>query len=158
MKKLFLLFILISGFAFGQFKVTESSADYTVVGKSVSGVTISQNGNKAKIDYADYNTLIGKTNVLSPTLFYTFEFSIEPDTLDKMYEIIIDHFITKKVELLTLEFPEGKMYLNFYKSFGTYGFNFKFDNNTTTLDKNADMKRQTNAISEKQLKKLFGKD
>lgn len=59
--------------------------------------------------------------------------------------------------MLTLEFPEGNMYLNFYKSFGTFGFNLKFDNISPILDKSANLKRQTAGLTAKNAQKLFGK-
>ena len=46
---------------------------------------------------------------------YEFEFTTEPDTLEKLHGLIKENLEKKKVEILTLTFPEGKMYLNFMK-------------------------------------------
>ena len=160
MKKITLFFaILISGIAFSQFKVTDSSADWTEIGKYLNAIKLYQNSDKtkAKIWYLDFNTVVGRTNVFSPTMDYEFVFSTEPDTLDKLYDIISQKLVDKKNESLTLEFPEGKMHLNFAKSFGSRYMNFSFENNSGILDKSSSAKRDSYGLDQKRLNKLFGK-
>lgn len=157
MKKLILLFtLLISGITFSQFTITESSTDWKEVGQSISSVQLYSNVEKAKIRYLDATT-VGSNSMFSQSSVYEFEFSIEPDTLDKIHKIIKEHFAEKKVEKLTLQFPEGNMYLNFYKFFGQYYFNFEFNNNNGLLDKNTTVVRMTGAFTNKTIDKLFGK-
>lgn len=157
MKKIFLLFILISGFVFGQFKVTESSADYKLVGKHWETIKLYQKEGKAKLEYLDINAVLASPSIFAPVPTYTFEFVTDGDTLNKIYEIIIEHFATKKVEQITLEFPEGNMYLSFAKGLGSYGFHFKFDKTNFTADKSSTLKLESYAMAEKHVKKLFGK-
>lgn len=74
MKNLSLICIIISSFCFGQFKVTESSADYKNIGQNVKGIQIFQKEGKAKIEYLEFKVELGRTNLLSPSNIYTFEF------------------------------------------------------------------------------------
>ncbi|HBR10685.1 MAG TPA: hypothetical protein DD740_00445 [Chryseobacterium sp.] len=157
MKKLILLFALIwSAMSFGQFKVSGSSDDWKEVGNSRNQIFLYSKGDKAKIKYLEWNTAV-RGNLFDPAGIYEFTFSIEPDTLDKLYNIIIDHFNSRKREVLTLEFPEGNMYLNFYSSLGFYGFNFQFDKTNQLSDKNSTEKRNSFGLDKKQTMKLFDK-
>lgn len=158
MKKLFLLFILFSGFVFGQFTVTKEN--WIEKGKYLQAIKLYQNEDKtkAKIWYLDFNTVLQKTNVLSPTMDYEFEFTTEPDTLDKLYDLIKDNLEKKNIEVLTLTFPEGKMHLNFMKSLGSYYVNFQFENKSSIIDNTSTSKRETYALNLKRLNKFFGKE
>lgn len=161
MKKLILLFVLISNLAFTQFKVTDNSNDWKLVGKNTAAVELSMktDSTKAKIKYIDTGAIL-QTNVFSPSVQYQFEFSTEPDTLDKIYNLISQKLKDKAIEVVTLEFPEGKMYLNFdYSTFGGYYFTFQFDNNSSILDKNStEARRNTYAFNIERLNKFFGKN
>lgn len=158
MKKLFLLFILFWGYAFGQFTI--SNDNWAEKGKYLQAIKLYQNEDKtkAKIWYIDFNTVLQKTNVLSPTMDYEFEFTTEPDTLEKLHGLIKENLEKKKVEILTLTFPEGKMYLNFMKSLGSYYVNFQFENKSSIIDNNSTSKRETYALNLKRLNKFFGKE
>lgn len=147
MKKLFLLFIFISGFAFGQFTITESSNDWKFVGKLYSHISLHKTDNMAKFIYKDQ---------IANYDDYQFAFSVEPNTLKEIYSIIKDHFKEKKVEKLTLEFPEGRIYLNFWKPMGSYTLQLEFDNTSGNLDKNSTLTRQSYPLSLKSVDKLFG--
>ena len=89
--------------------------------------------------------------------FYTFEFSTDAETLDKIYQIFKDHFDTKKAETITLEFPEGNMVLEFGRAIGGFYGNFKFEKANNLIDKGDNSIRSTGALGMKQLNKLFGK-
>ncbi len=89
---------------------------------------------------------------------YEFEFTTEPDTLEKLHGLIKENLEKKKVEILTLTFPEGKMYLNFMKSLGSYYVNFQFENKSSIIDNNSTSKRETYALNLKRLNKFFGKE
>lgn len=158
MRKLILVFMLISGFAFGQFTVTDTSKNWTEVGKYLNAIKLYQNSEKtkAKIWYVDFNSVIS-TNILSPTTDYEFEFSTEPDTLDKLYTLIKDKLEPKNTEEITLDFPEGQMKISVFKTFGNYFANLHFDNKSAILDQNSTAKRETYGIDIKRLNKLFGK-
>ena len=156
MKNLILIFTLISGFAFGQFTIKESSDDWQLIGKPFAALKLLKKDNKAKLVYIDYETAANKTNIFSPSTEYTFEFSIDDQTLDNLYNLIAEHFKTKKKEEITLEFPEGKMYLLFYNFFG-YGVQFKFDAESNLVDKNSSYKRSTFGLDLKSVNLLFGK-
>ncbi|CAA7195447.1 hypothetical protein [Chryseobacterium potabilaquae] len=109
------------------------------------------------MSYIDINTVIG-TNIFSPTTIYTFEFSIDNETINKIYNIIDEHFKNEKIETLTLTFPEGNMYLYFDTAIGKYFLAFQFDNLSGILDKNSETKRETAAFKMRQINKLFGKN
>ncbi|MDV4026208.1 hypothetical protein CMT52_17900 [Elizabethkingia anophelis] len=160
MKKILSILLLsFSLLSFSQFKVVGSSNEWSLIGKGNNAIKLYQNDSMAKIEYIDYGTSITRTNVLSPTTAYEFKFSAKQDDLNKLYDLIIEKYNARKVEEITLEFPEGNMYLNFYKDImGSFGFNFKFDNKTEIIDKNSiGSKRQTYALNIKQINKLFGK-
>lgn len=158
MKKLLLLFVLISGFAFGQFEITDSSDNWRKVGNAQAHTILYQKNDntKAKIEYRDAQPL----NLFNPNnidlTYYTFEFSTEPDTLEKLSQIIKTHFQTKKEEIVTLQFPEGKMMLEFVNSFGTYYSVFKFEKANTLLDKGDKSIKSTMGMKEKHIDSLFG--
>lgn len=160
MRKLILvLAFVISGVSFGQFTVSDSSENWEKIGNANAHTILYQkkDESKGKIQYRDFQTL----NLFSsnPIImdYYEFEFSTEPDTLDKIYRIFKDHFNSKKEETITLDFPEGKMILEFSKSLGSFFCNFKFEKINTLLDKGDSSIRTTGAMKEKQLDKLFGK-
>ena len=81
--------------------------------------------------------------------FYEFSFKYNSDTLDKVYETIINHFDSKVTEELTLSFPEGNLYLNFIKSFGIYMFSFGVDGDNKKI--------YSTPMNKKQVTKLFNK-
>ncbi len=160
MKKFIFLFILISGFTFGQFTVSGNSNEWKTIGKHYAAIELltKKDSTKAIIKYVDTGAIMGN-NLYTPTDRYQFEFSTEPDTLDKIYEIIVKNLKARKIQTITLTFPEGEMYLNFdYSTFGGYYFNFQFDNNSSGLDKNASgAKRNTYALTLERVRKLFNK-
>lgn len=160
MKKLILLFtLIISGISFGQFTVSDTSDNWEKIGNAYAHTILYQKKDKtkSKIQYRDFQPInLFSTNPLLLD-YYEFEFSTEPDTLDKIYQIFKDHFKTKKEETITLNFPEGNMILEFGKSLGSYYCNFKFDKINSLLDKGDGSIRMTGAMKEKQLDKLFGK-
>jgi len=151
MKNLILVFTLFSVCVFSQFKVTESSEDWQIIGNHYNTIYLYKNNNKAKIHYLEINSVLNK----NPTE-YDFIFSVDDKTLDEIYKIIEEHFKTKKEETLTLEFPEGKMYLNFFNSLG-YTFVFQFDKNNGIVDKNNSAKLETYGLNINRVNKLFGK-
>jgi hypothetical protein len=160
MNKIILLFaLIISGVSLGQFTVSDSSENWEKIGNVYAHTILYQKKDKtkSKIQYRDFQPI----NLLSVNAlildYYEFEFSTEPDTLDKIYGIMKDHFHNKKEETLTLDFPEGKMILEFGKSLGSYYCNFKFEKVNTLLDKGDTSIRTSGAMKEKQLDKLFGK-
>ena len=159
MKKISFILLLISSFTFGQFTVTENSQDWKEIGKYIQALKLYQNSDKtkAKIWYIDFNSVIS-TNVLSPTMDYEFEFSTDSDTLENLYNLIKKTLEEKQEKTLTLDFPEGQMKLNFFKSFGSFYVNFHFKNNSNILDKNSTSKRETYALNLKRLDGLFGKN
>ena len=157
MKNITLLFMLISGLAFGQFTVKETSNDWKLIGKHYNNISFFKKDGKAKLVYLDYNTANEKININIPTVDYTFEFSTDAETLDKLYTIIKEHFDNNKVETLTLQFAEGKMYLEFYKSLISYNFAFLFDADANVTDKNSSFKRRTYPLKMNDVNRLFGK-
>ena len=123
MKKLLLFAVLISGFVFGQFKITDSSDNWEKVGNVQQFIFLYQKQDKSKaiIEYRDYTTI--STNPFGLDLsYYTFEFSTEPDTLDKIYQIIKDHFESKKQETMTLTLAFAKFPGSRYHSGTTADF------------------------------------
>lgn len=161
MKKLILLFSLImSGIAFGQFTVSDSSDNWDKIGNVYAHTFLYQRKDKtkAKIEYRDFESMRLNTSYTNIDLsYYVFEFSTEPDTLDKIYQIFKDHYATKKVETVTLQFPEGQMQIEFGKALGTFYSLMKFEKANTLLDKGDRAIKTTGAIKEKQLDQLFGK-
>ncbi|RMZ60068.1 hypothetical protein D1632_10795 [Chryseobacterium nematophagum] len=157
MKKVILALLLsTSNLLFSQFTVTDSSDNWNLVGKTPwGGLELYINKNRAKLSYLDANTPID--NLFSPPAYYSFEFSIDNETIEKIYHIIEEHFKSQKKETLTLTFPEGNMYLLFDTAIGSYFFAFQFDNLSGDYDKNSEMKRQTPAFKMRQINKLFGK-
>lgn len=173
MKKILLLFILISGFAFGQFTISESSKDWKLLGKKQNDVSISVNGNKAKISLIDVRSKTigfdplstfkskgqqnidnlrgeikkGNEGVKSGT--YEFVFNIENETLNNLYEIIKSHFEAKKKEEITLTFPEGNIYLDFNSATAFYAVSFGIDVNGQKIFSSPMFKSQAD--------KIFGK-
>lgn len=111
----------------------------------------------AKIWYVDINTATAKTNIFSPTTDYEFQFSTDAQTLVKLYELIGQRLKEKRPEIITLEFPEGSMKLNFFKSLGEFYVNFHFSNMSEILDKNSNSHRETYALDQKRLDKFFGR-
>lgn len=160
MKKLLILFaLIISGIAFGQFTVSDSSENWEKIGNAYAHTILYQkkDKSKAKIEYRDFQnqfTLAGGNIDLT---YYNFEFSTEPDTLDKMYLIFKDHFASKKVETLTLQFPEGKIIIEFGKALGTYYALMQFEKANILLDQGERAIKSTGSMKEKQIDKLFGK-
>ncbi len=156
-KSLTVFVILISGIIFGQFTIKESSADWKPVGKLYHHISLYSKDGKAKFIYIDQNKLRASTSIFVDDTTYEYEFSTEPDTLDKLYLMIKDHFENKKVEKLTLEFPEGNLYLNFSKNFGSYGLILEFDNESSFIDKNSTLLRNSYPLNMKSVNSLFGK-
>lgn len=158
MKNILILFILFSGYAYGQFTV--SNSNWTEKGRYLQAIKLYQNDDKtkAKIWYVDFNTILQKTNILSPTMDYEFEFSTEPDTLDKLYDLIKVTLEKKTTEVISVTFPEGIMHLNFMKSLGSYYVNFQFENKSSIIDNNSTSRRETYALNLKRLDKFFGKE
>ena len=75
-----------------------------------------------------------------------------------MYDLISKNLSEKKVEEITLQFPEGNMYLKFNKSFGIAIVSFGFDKNTDKLSNNITYSRvYTQDFGLKNIQKLFGK-
>ncbi|WP_156832011.1 hypothetical protein [Kaistella palustris] len=157
MKKIIIIFSLIfSGIAFGQFTIADSSDSWEKIGNVYAHTILYERTDKtkAKIEYRDFQNVNPYSMDLS---YYIFEFSTEPDTLEKIYQIFKDHFATKKEETVTLQFPEGKMILEFGKSFGAYYGNFKFEKASELIDKGEKSMKTSGAFTERQLSKLFGK-
>lgn len=160
MKKFILLFtLIISTTVYSQFTVSDSSENWDKIGNAYAHTFLYQKKDKtkSKIQYRDFQPInLFSVNQMDLN-YYEFEFSTEPETLDKIYEILKDYFKTKKEETLTLDFPEGKMILEFGKSLGSYYCNFKFEKVNTLLDKGDTSIRTSGAMKEKQVDKLFGK-
>lgn len=156
MKKLTLLFLFLSSFAFGQFTVTTEK--WNEVGKYLNAIKLYQNEDKskAKLWYLDYNSVL-RQNVFSPTMDYEFEFATDPDTLDKIYNIIKEKLEKQEEEVVVLNFPEGTMKLSFFKALGKVYMNFKFENSSVILDKNSTSERESYGLNLKRLNQLFGK-
>lgn len=112
---------------------------------------------RAKLWYVDYRTILCKKKV-SEKLDYEFEFTVGSDTLETVFKIIKEHFEAEKVDIVRLEFPEGAMYLNFFKRFGVYGFNFNFDNGSTPEQQERLTRRESYGMNLAQVEKLFGKE
>jgi len=159
MKKLILLLTLISGFVYGQFTVKDTSDNWEKIGNAYAHTILYQKTNKtkAKIEYRDFQPL----NLLQVNnadfSYYTFEFSTDAETLDKIYQIFKEHLESKKEETITLEFPEGNMILEFTKGIGGFYGIFKFDKVNTLIDKGDHSIRSAGALNMKLVNKLFGK-
>lgn len=161
MKKVVLFFALIwSAMSFAQFKVSGSSTEWKTIGKYLAVIELSTktDSTKAMIKYLDYDAVLQR-NIFSPTVDYSFEFSTDKNTLDDLYNLITDKLKNKKIEVVTLDFPEGKMYLNFdYSTFSGYYMTFQFDNNSLGLDKNSSgSKRSSYGLTLDRINKIFGK-
>lgn len=172
MKNLLLAFTLFSGFAFGQFTISESSQDWQTIGK-IDAAELSQKDNTIKIRFVDYQSklaaldspiasmqsryqrnvdkvekAIEKGNKGIKDSAYEFQFSVESSTLNKIYSIIEDHFKDKNKEELTLSFPEGNLYLKFDTSFGMYLLSLGIDSDNGKI--------YTTPMTKKQASKLLG--
>ncbi|MCT3662526.1 hypothetical protein CMT45_00820 [Elizabethkingia anophelis] len=175
MKKTLLIFVLISGFTFGQFTVSETSKDWQDVGSYWGSIKLRKSSNKAELLIEDFKSVSvtafesqNKIDKLNRSIenansgivngFRSFIFSIEPDTLDKLYSLIIDHFKTKEKEELTLDFPEGKLYLNFKKVNLIYSVTFGIDNDAPNSTKSSvNRKIYSMPITKGNVDKIFGK-
>lgn len=180
MKNFILIFTLISGFAFGQFTIKESSKDWTEIGSYWGNIYLYKKEDKAKLKFKDIlsqqqrlstpfksqyqkntdaiNDNIEKNNKGIVDGFYEFEFSAKEEDLNKLYDLISKNLSEKKVEEITLQFPEGNMYLKFNKSFGIAIVSFGFDKNTDKLSNNITYSRvYTQDFGLKNIQKLFGK-
>ena len=159
MKKLILLLTLISGFVYGQFTVKDTSDNWEKIGNAYAHTILYQKTDKtkAKIEYRDFQSL----NLLQVNnadfSYYTFEFSTDAETLDKIYQIFKEHLESKKEETITLEFPEGNMILEFTKGIGGFYGIFKFDKVNALIDKGDHSIRTAGALNMKLVNKLFGK-
>lgn len=173
MKKIFLSLIFCSSLSFAQFTISDSSKDWVLLGKEKSNTSILINGNKAKIKMIDFrsktmgfdplstfktrgqqniNNLQGeirKGNEGVKSGYYEFEFSIEPDTLDKLYEVINSHFESKAKELITLSFTEGNLYLDFNSKTMFYAVSFGIDANGQKIFSAPMVKSQVDKIFNK---------
>lgn len=152
MKKLLLLFLLLPLMAFSQFTITDTSDNWTEVGKVFQAIKLEKkkDNTKAKIIYKDL-TYINNLN------FYEFEFSTYPDTLDKLYDICLDNLKNKNVGKTTLTFPEGNMIVSAFKEMGGFFINFEFEKVNDQLDKGEGEIRYTFGLNQSRLNKLFGK-
>ncbi|MGH1520589.1 hypothetical protein [Chryseobacterium sp. JK1] len=173
MKKIFLFIVLNSSMAFGQFVVSDQSSNWHILGKEVNDTSILINTDVAKIKLIDFRTKtmgfdplstfktksqqninnlqseIRKGNEGVKSGFYEFIFKTEPDTLEKLYDVINSHFETKQKEVVTLTFPEGNLYLDFNSRTMFYAVSFGIDSN--------DQKIFTAPFIKSQINKLFGK-
>ena len=161
MKKILsILLLTLSVFSLAQFKVIGSSNEWRLIGKYYNELKLYKSENKAKFVYLDWNSIVGNNrNMYNPTSDYEFEFSAKQEDLDKLYDLIIEKYNARKEEEIALEFPEGNIYLSFFKAaFGSFTFVFKFDNKSSGMDKNSSgSKRQTYPFEIKQINKIFGK-
>ncbi len=159
---------------FAQFTISDSSKDWVLLGKEKNDTSILINGSRAKLKMIDFrsktmgydplstfkskgqqnmNNLqseIRKGNEGVKGGYFEFEFSIEPDTIDKLYEVIKSHFDTKTKEVVTLSFPEGNMYLDFNSRTMFYAVSFGMDSNGQKIYSAPFIKSQVN--------KIFGKN
>lgn len=174
MKKILLILVFMSGFTFGQFSVTESSNDWTKLGSSPNDVTIFQNKNFVKIQFEDMRnrtmnydplstfkspfenkindikTEIKKGNEGVKSGYYNFTFTNVDSSLDKLYNLILDKLKTKSKEELTLDFPEGKLYLKFSSHLGIMAVSFGTESNGNVI--------YSLPLAKGQINKLFGKN
>ena len=152
MKKPALLFaFLVSSLVSAQFTVAGSTSTDQVVGKFQNFVKLTKSDSKGKLVYNDFT--------MTPTInfdHYEFIFSIDGTTLSKIHQIITDHFESRVPETVTLNFPEGNMYLLFEKAIGFYTFKFQFDNKNPSKEKNNTPKRETYPMDRKEVDRLFG--
>ncbi len=172
MKNLLLLLIMISGFAYGQFEVTESSNNWDKIGKT-DAAEIIKNGSLMKVRFIDIQSKLKNNDPLSTFKtqsqrnvdkietaiikgnegikdgFHEFIFNSEPDTIDKIHAIIIDHFANKKKEELTLTFPEGNLYLLFNSATGFYAASIGIDSNNKRVYSAPMLKAQINKLFNK---------
>lgn len=149
MRKIFLLSVFISALSFGQFTITESSKEWDKVGGYWNSVLLYKKGNDAKIRFQDIRSR--KVDIMAPYKsqyqknndrivdaiqdgnegvkngFYEFIFSASDDTLDKLYQLIDDHFKNKNKEMITLNFPEGNLYLDFNSKHAIYAVSIGID-------------------------------
>ncbi|WP_347217949.1 hypothetical protein [Chryseobacterium sp.] len=173
MKKLLLPFLLCSSLAFAQFTISDSSKDWTLLGKEKSNTSILVNGDRAKIKMIDFRSKtmgydplstfktrgqqnidnlqgeIRKGNEGVKSGYFEFEFSIEPDTLDKLYDVINSHFESKAKELITLSFPEGNLYLDFNSKTMFYAVSFGIETNGQKIFSAPMVKSQVDKIFNK---------
>lgn len=150
MKNILLILVLFSGFAYGQFEITDSTSDWKTIGKIDAG-EILQKDNILKLRYIDYQSKLksadplytfktqGQRNVDKleraieksgsniKSTPYEFLFTGDQTTLDKIFSIVDTHFSNKTKDELTLTFPEGNLYLKFDSSFGIFVFTMGTD-------------------------------
>lgn len=172
MKKLILLFAtIISGITFGQFTVSDSSKNWEKIGSNWASV-LYKNNDKAKIVFDDvrskkvttfgdmYKTDTQKdikrvadgiqdANEGVKKSNYEFIFSASGNTLNDLYAIIESHFKNKTKEVITLEFPEGNLYLDFNSKTAFYAVSFGIDSEGQKIF--------SSPFLLKQVDKLFGK-
>lgn len=160
MKKLLLILVLLPMFAFSQFEVINNSTDWKKLTNGNVKMELFNKDGVSKLKYFEYSSLEGMTSIFSTIPEYEFTFDSTIEDLDKLYNFIIEKYNEKKVQEITLKYPQGIMILNFYKDImGMYGFNFRFENKTEANDQisKAGEYRQTLPLSRKAIDKLFGK-
>lgn len=173
MKKILLLLIFCYGLTSAQFTISDSSNDWLLLGKEKSDTSILINGNKAKLKMIDFRSKtmgfdplstfkskgqqnvdnirseIRKGNEGVKGGYFEFIFSIEPDTIDKLYNVINTHFENKTKESITLSFPEGNLYLDFNSKTMFYAVSFGIDANGQRI--------YSAPFVKSQIDKIFGK-
>ncbi|MGU3377394.1 hypothetical protein [Chryseobacterium sp. M5A1_1a] len=173
MKKFLLPLLFFSSMTFAQFTISESSNDWALLGKEKSNTSILVNGERAKLRMIDFRSKtmgfdplstfksqgqrnidnlqgeIKKGNEGVKAGYFEFEFSIKPDTLDKLYEVIKSHFESKTKESITLSFPEGNLYLDFNSKTMFYAVSFGIESNGQKI--------YSAPMVKNQIDKIFGK-
>ncbi|MFP7656137.1 hypothetical protein [Chryseobacterium proteolyticum] len=169
-KLILIICILFSHCLFSQFTISDSSSDWKMLGKEVNDTSIFTNGTKAKLTVIDVrsktmgydplstfktksqrnfdnlNSEIRKGNEGVKEGRFNFTFNIEANTLDKIYDIIADHFETRKKEEITLSFPEGNIYLDFNSKTLFYAVSFGIDQNGQKVFASPMIKTQVNKL------------
>lgn len=155
MKTIYILFLLVGITANAQFEV-KSVKEWEEVGRYASRIQLhkTKDNTSAKFIYLDAVELMD----LSSGLF-EFEFAIEENTLDNLYKVILDGLNEEKAHEVTLEFPEGKLYLIYSKPFRKWFVQLGFDSGEMVEDQNSIYKkRESFGLDKKLLKKLFNKN
>lgn len=150
MKYLLILFIVISNLSLAQFKVSDNSNDWVKIGNSFNRGHLFQRTDKTKARF--------KGVEVNSITEYEFSFSTDDKTLDELYILISDKLKNNIKEEVTLDFKEGKMFLNFDRAFGRSFVQFGFENTSLAIDKNSVLsKKYTLGFNQKEIDKLFGK-
>lgn len=147
-----ILFIIMMNFCQAQFTVSETSTDWKRIGDAGT-VFLYTKDNLLKIKMTDGRNDQKLSDVVNPSRtvfddiyknqkkanegiksgYYEVIFTSPNQSNEDLYNLIMEKFKEKKVQEITLDFPEGKLYLKFHKDIFQYLFNFGIETNGSII-------------------------